>query len=205
MYQFIRNLARFYIRATNKYYQVVNLIKLSLLGAKFGNRCIIHGKLSVTLERNAKLIIGNNFCSLNGRALNPLSRNLCGSFKVNSGGVLEIGDNVAISSTTIWSHRRIKIGNNVDIGANVVIMDSDGHSINFRDRQSPIEDMKNKKDIPIEIGNNVLIGVNSIILKGVTIGDRSIIGAGSVVTKSIPSDCIAAGNPCHVIRYLNRN
>ena len=48
----------------------------------------------------------------------------------------------------------------------------------------------------------MLVGVNSIVLKGVTIGARSIIGAGSVVTKNIPKDCIAAGNPAQIIRYL---
>jgi acetyltransferase-like isoleucine patch superfamily enzyme len=48
----------------------------------------------------------------------------------------------------------------------------------------------------------VLIGTNAIVLKGVSIGDNSVIGAGSVVTKSIPANCIAAGNPCRVIREL---
>ena len=52
------------------------------------------------------------------------------------------------------------------------------------------------------IEDNVLIGKRCIILKGVTIGARSIIGSGSVVTKSIPADCIAAGNPCKVIKQL---
>ncbi len=56
---------------------------------------------------------------------------------------------------------------------------------------------------PIFIEDDVWIGAHSIILKGVTIGARSIIGAGSVVTKSIPADCVAAGNPCKVIRKLN--
>ena len=53
------------------------------------------------------------------------------------------------------------------------------------------------------IYNDVLIGTRCIILKGVTIGARSIIGSGSVVVKTIPADCIAAGNPCKVIKYIN--
>lgn len=60
-----------------------------------------------------------------------------------------------------------------------------------------------QKKAGITIGNDVLIGTRCIILKGVTIGDRTIIGSGSVVTKSIPSDCVAAGNPCKVIRNIN--
>ncbi|HWT65859.1 MAG TPA: DapH/DapD/GlmU-related protein, partial [Terracidiphilus sp.] len=53
---------------------------------------------------------------------------------------------------------------------------------------------------PVRVGRNVFIGTGSIVLKGVEIGDGSVIGAGSVVTKSIPANCIAAGNPCKVIR-----
>jgi acetyltransferase-like isoleucine patch superfamily enzyme len=53
---------------------------------------------------------------------------------------------------------------------------------------------------PIEIGNNVWIGMHAVITAGVTIGDNVIIGANSVVTKDIPSDSIAAGNPCRVIK-----
>ena len=62
--------------------------------------------------------------------------------------------------------------------------------------------MANRIDKEIIIGDDVLIGTNCIVLKGVRIGARSIIGAGSIVTKDIPSDCIAAGNPAKVIKYL---
>lgn len=60
--------------------------------------------------------------------------------------------------------------------------------------------MKNCKSKPIVIEDDVLIGTGSYILKGVHIGARTVIGAGSVVTKDIPADCIAAGNPCKVIK-----
>ncbi len=63
--------------------------------------------------------------------------------------------------------------------------------------------MKNRIDKEIVIEDDVLIGMNSIILKGVHIGARSVIGAGSVVTKDIPADCIAAGNPARVIKIIN--
>lgn len=62
----------------------------------------------------------------------------------------------------------------------------------------------NIKSAPITIEDDVWIGAHCIILKGVTIGARSIIGAGSVVTKSIPPDCIAAGNPCKIISRMNK-
>lgn len=58
------------------------------------------------------------------------------------------------------------------------------------------------KSAPVVIEDDVWVGAHCIILKGVTIGARSVIGAGSVVTKSIPADCVAAGNPCRVIKNL---
>ena len=84
-------------------------------------------------------------------------------------------------------------------------MDSDAHSLYYIDRRDIIEDMSNKKNAPIIIGNDVLIGANCIILKGVTIGDRTVVGAGAVVTRSIPNDCIAAGNPVKIIKDMRMN
>lgn len=109
-----------------------------------------------------------------------------------------------MSSPSIWVHKEIYIGDNVQIGGSTIIVDSDCHSLSHLDRKEKKMDMKNKKDFPIRIENDVLIGTHCIILKGVTIGARSVIGAGSIVTKDIPSDCIACGNPARVIKYLNK-
>ena len=72
-----------------------------------------------------------------------------------------------------------------------------GHPIHFSDRNTYIEQAK-----PITVENNVWIGGNVVILGGVTIGENSVIGAGSVVTKSIPKNSLAFGNPCRVIRKI---
>ena len=88
-------------------------------------------------------------------------------------------------------------------------MDTDAHNLDYKVRRSReiahngiSIDSLTANSKPIIIEKDVLIGTRCIILKGVTIGERSIIGSGSVVTKSIPSDCIAAGNPCKVIKML---
>ena len=102
----------------------------------------------------------------------------------------------------------ITIGDYVNIGADCMILDTDCHSLNWskrgkrggRDEQGRSIDHLNTKTASVVIEDDVMIGARSIILKGVTIGARSVIGAGSVVSKSIPPDCIAAGNPCRVIR-----
>ena len=114
-----------------------------------------------------------------------------------------------MSSTRIWIANGLTIGNYVRIGACCLIMDTDTHQLDYRIRkfkpQTAAEIEWRRKEIktsPIKIEDDVWIGAHCIVLKGVTIGARSIIGAGSVVTKDIPADCIAAGNPCRVIRSL---
>ena len=82
-------------------------------------------------------------------------------------------------------------------------MDTDCHCVNYLSRRDPKIDGPQCGSSPIVIEDDAFIGMNCIILKGVTIGSRSIIAAGSVVTRSIPADCIAGGNPARVIRNLN--
>ena len=87
-------------------------------------------------------------------------------------------------------------------------MDSDAHSLDWRVRRSREVvkgvsiDVLTAATAPIVIEDDVFIGTQSIILKGVVIGARSIIAAGSVVTKSIPPDCLAGGCPCYIIKHL---
>ena len=122
---------------------------------------------------------------------------------------ITIGDNVGISSACIWSQTSITIGNNVNIGGDCLIMDSDAHPHDYIKRRNNyvmevginnyLQEIPSK---PIIIGDDCWIGARCIILKGVSIGARSIIAAGSVVTKDIPADCIAAGCPTKILKRL---
>jgi acetyltransferase-like isoleucine patch superfamily enzyme len=98
------------------------------------------------------------------------------------------------------ARKKIQIGNHVFIGGSVKIYDNDFHSLDSDIRESSHDTDVGSK--PIEIKNHAFIGAHSIILKGVTIGEYSIVGAGSVVTKSIPDREIWAGNPAHFIRKI---
>ena len=147
----------------------------------------------------ARISIGDNFYFSSGDAVNPMTSNLLGAVYVESGAELSIGNNVGMSSTRIWAHDSVAIGDNVKIGACVLVTDTDAHPMDYMARRTSNE---GTKSAPIVIEDDVWVGAHSIILKGVTIGARSIIGAGSVVTKSIPADCVAAGNPCRVIKDL---
>jgi maltose O-acetyltransferase len=91
----------------------------------------------------------------------------------------------------------VKIGSRTKFGPNVQVYTAT-HPINYKERASGLEYAK-----PIAIGEDCWIGGSAVICPGVSIGDRTIIGAGSVVTRDIPSDVFAAGNPCRVIRHLD--
>jgi maltose O-acetyltransferase len=91
---------------------------------------------------------------------------------------------------------QISIGDDTLLGPNVQIYTAT-HPINWKERASGLEFAK-----PVVIGRNVWIGGSAVICPGVRIGDRTVIGAGSVVTKDIPADVVAVGNPCRVIRQL---
>lgn len=162
------------------------------------NRLI--GSFYIRLRKTGKINIGKNLTISSGLCYNPISRNIRTAFFVEDNAVLNIGDNVGISGACIWSHQQITIGDNVKIGGDSVIIDSDCHALDASIRRTS-EDQKHKCTQPIVIDNDALIGARCIVLKGVTIGARSVIGAGSVVVKDIPADCIAAGNPCRVIKH----
>jgi acetyltransferase-like isoleucine patch superfamily enzyme len=112
-----------------------------------------------------------------------------------------IGDNVRMSGTTICSASKITIGDRCVIGADVIIADTDFHSLDSLTRSSG-EDSNSAFTKNIHIGSDVFIGGRSIILKGVTLGNSVIVGAGSVVTKSFESKVIIAGNPAKILKRL---
>lgn len=187
-------------RVHNKLSCYWNRIKFKLYGIKYGRNCIVHGHLGLKLNPDSTVSIGDDFYLSSGNHINPLARNIEAHICVNKGAILTIGNKVGMSSPVIRVHKSIKIGNNVMFGANVIVMDSDAHSLNYLHRRNLSVDKQHKVDIEVIIEDDVLIGMNTIIMKGITIGARSVIGAGSVVTKSIPPDCIAAGNPAKVIK-----
>lgn len=190
-------------RIQNFGYKYLNQLKFHLYGIKVGRNAVIHGHIGLKLAADSSVSIGDNFYFSSGRHLNPLARNIEGCICTNEGAIITIGNNVGMSSSVLWAHISITIGNNVQLGAQVIILDSDCHSLNYIHRRELKVDQKNKKNANIIIENDVLIGSNTIVLKGVTIGARSVIGAGSVVTKSIPADSIAAGNPAKIIYCKN--
>lgn len=162
-------------------------------GIKFKRKTIFCGFPLLTRKKGSTLSIGAGCRFLSYSWSNLIGINhRCMISTSNNDAVLIIGNNCGFSGATIWCFKYIKLGNNVRVGANAVIMDGDAHQ----------DDERAGDNKEIIIGDNVWIGANVAILKGVHIGDNAVIGMGSVVTKDIPANCVAAGNPCRVIKQI---
>lgn len=128
------------------------------------------------------------------------------------GGAISIGEYCYIGeSTRIWSARSIRIGNRVLIAHNVTILDSLTHPIGAKARHEHFKhiitdghpDRIDLDERVVDIGDDVWVGCMSIVLRGVSLGQGAIVGAGSVVTENVPPWTLAAGNPARIIRELD--
>lgn len=131
-------------------------------------------------------------------------------FYCDYGKHISIGNNVIINiNCTFVDCNKIEIRDNVLIASNVQIY-TVTHSVDVNERIVADWDKSSKTPyfrtyaLPVKIEDNVWIGGGTIILPGVTIGKNSVIGAGSIVNKTIPENCVAVGNPCRVIREINK-
>ena len=123
-------------------------------------------------------------------------------FYVDYGKFIHIGDNTEINMNCIFLDcNHITIGSDTLIAPNVQIYTA-FHPISAQERFNPSSKWALTQSAPVKIGNKCWIGGSVIILPGVEIGDNVTIGAGSVVTKSIPANSLAVGNPCKVVREI---
>lgn len=141
---------------------------------------------------------------------------LSGWLTILEKGKITIGDYTLIGNkTVIQAWEQVNIGSHSMISPEVWIQDNNSHSIYAQDR---LVDMLGSRDFnnigidttnavrkPIHIGNHVWIGRRAMIFKGVTIGDRSVVAAGAIVTHDVPPDTIVAGNPARVVKAIKPN
>lgn len=146
--------------------------------------------------RGSAIRIGRRFV-----AVSKMSRNSFGIFQrvcirtVSHGATIAIGDDVGVSGCTISAGKSIVIGDHVLIGSGALITDGDAHPIDPDERRCGGGGLT----APVVIEDDVFIGARVIILKGVTIGRGSVVGAGAVVAKSIPPYSVAVGNPVRIV------
>ena len=168
-----------------------------------GKHVVFEGE-TILRTRGYGIEIGNNVV-FNARKRN----NLVGLVNptildVLSGGRIKIGDCCGFSSVVMSSRESIEIGNHVIVGGNVRIFDHDFHEMDPVLRRGGT-DGSGIRSARVEIGDDVFIGTNAIILKGTTIGARSVVAAGSVVFGlSVPPDSLVKGNPACVVGGKNK-
>ena len=178
---------------------------LRLRGVRVGCHTIFHGFPILSVFSNSSINIGENCVICSASGMTALGVNHAVVLRtLREQAVILIGDDSGISGGVICASVRVEIGRGCLLGANVVITDTDFHPIKSAGRRYN----NSQSDIvssPVIIEDNVFIGAGAFILKGVRIGKNSVIGAGSVVTKDIPGDMIAAGNPARVIKKISNS
>lgn len=183
----------------NKYYTTcLARMALKFKGIQLGKNCVFFGRPVFVRIPRSTIKIGDH-CTFRSDKISNLvgvnRRCIISTHGINA--TIIVGQHCGFSGVTIGAKEKVVIGDHVLVGANVIISDFDWHNLSSLDRRAACTVTK-----PVIIENNVFIGVNAVIWKGVRIGENSIIGANSVVTRDIPSNCIAGGNPARVIKHL---
>lgn len=192
---------------------LIDSLDLAISTTVFYGRCCWHGVIvgsgakiwgRVGLRRfpGSVIRIGNGLhavCRPGRYAFNIFPQAIMRTYSPSSR--IEIGDRVGFNSIAIFCRsQKISIGSGTLIGGNCQISDTDGHPLWPPESRSFYPGTEH--DAPVTIGKNVFIGLNVTILKGTSIGDNSVIAAGSVVTGDIPRNCLVAGIPARVVRVL---
>ena len=180
--------------------RLYNAILLRRKKVTVGRNFKINGKLII--HRTGEITIGDNTIINSSRSSNPIGGDMQTILVAEKNAQIIIGDGVGISNSCIWAKSSVTIEDNVIIGGNCKIYDTDFHSIIYINRIKGHLYDPDIKTKPIIIHEGAFVGAHSIILKGVSVGKHSVIGAGSVVTKSVPDYQVWGGNPAKYIGTL---
>lgn len=177
---------------------IYNILVMKYRHVRCGKNLKINGRIYCVSNTVDGITIGNEVSINSCMKSNPIGGDTRTVLFAKGKGKIYIGDGCGISNATLFACDSITLGNNVLVGGNTKIYDSDFHWLNFERRMNE----QGGATSPIVVKDGAFIGAHSIILKGVIIGEKSIVGAGSVVTKSIPDGEIWAGNPAKFIRKI---
>lgn len=184
-----------------KLQNIMNRAQFKKNRIEWSDNILVEGKINIVCKKTARIRIGNGVSIRSGISANPSGggQRDC-LFTVYDGAELVLDDGCGISNSTIVSSNRVYIGKGVNIGVNCVIYDTDMHAVDYENRIRRIK----TKSAAVNILDGAWICGHCIILKGVTIGERSVVAAGSVVTQNIPKDELWGGNPARFIKKINQ-
>lgn len=171
-------------------------LQFLIRGVNWPKNATIKGPLGLSALGN--IVLGDNITIVNDSKYNRAGVNHPTQLVATTGASLTIGNHVGISGASIYSAESISIGNHVLVGANSKIYDTDFHPMNFMERRLG----HRAPSAPVVIEDDVWLCANVTILKGVTIGARSVIAADSVVCHDIPPDTLAGGTPAKPIKKI---
>ena len=183
------------------FYWLHNYFWIKCKGVKYGEHLSMLGKVWFHGAKNS-ISIGNNVTIISTPGINPTAGGVNTHFRTVGNGRIIIGNGVGITRAEITSFDEITIEDDVLIGGNCKIWDTDFHSLVYSERMKATDNDVHVNSVRIEKG--AFIGAGSYILKGVVIGEYSIVGAGSVVTHNIPPMEIWAGNPARFIKKIEK-
>lgn len=199
MGQFVRRLIS---RLKQTWWNLTVIPSLRARGVVIAAKVRMQGKPIVSLAKGSRIQIGDRCVLCSDSEFNALGINHPLVIRtLRQGAEILIGEDTGMSGGSICAASSIRIGAGCLIGANVTLADTDFHAISPSNRRYN----SNPDEIavaPIVIEDNVFIGADVFILKGVTVGKNSVIGAASVVTRDVPENSVAAGNPARVVRRI---
>lgn len=184
-----------------RFWTAVAYVRLRAHGATVGPGLRVRGPIRLHCHRTGSIRIGRACRMQSGFGGNAVGGNGRMNLWVGPGAELTIGDQVGLSNSTIVCLRSVRIGDHALIGGDSRIYDTDFHSLDHEMRRRPGN--PGARTAPVVIGQHAFIGGHSIILKGTAVGEKSVVGAGSVVRGNVPPGQVWTGNPARFTRELS--
>ncbi len=197
----MRRILKHFSRLSGWVYRKLRPYGLRGKGIRMGADLRLRGLPQISTFPESSIVIGESVTLLSSCGSNAVGLNHRVIIRtIARGSKIRVGNRVGISGAAIVARVGIDIGDEVMIGANAKIIDTDFHPLDAEERIAMREEQI--QSAPIRIGRRAWIGAGAYILKGVRVGDESVIGAGAVVTKDVPPRTVVAGNPAKVVKRL---
>jgi acetyltransferase-like isoleucine patch superfamily enzyme len=189
-------------RSAVAFWTAVAYVRFWSHGAFVGPGLRVRGPLRLHCHRTARIRIGARCRIQSGFAGNPVGGSHRMAFWVGPGASLTVGDGVGLSNSTIVCLRSVSIEDGALLGGDSKVYDTDFHSIDPERRTKPGN--PGARSAPVRIGRRAFVGGHSILLKGTSVGEGAVVGAGSVLRKEVPDHQIWAGNPARFLAHVPR-